>query len=59
MNKKPTLNALRQAAFVDRMAAAGYLPVRGLYAHQTVHAQIKRYAAKLAKARGDDPRDKT
>ncbi len=49
-------NADRQARFAERMESASYFAVRGIWAHIEDHHRIKQYAARLAKARGDDPR---
>ena len=48
-------NRVRQAAFAERMAAAGYVLSRE-WVHQSEAWRVKAYAAKLNKARGDDPR---
>ena len=49
-------NKARQAAFATRMMKAGYVSVRGIWAHADDEPKIKAYAARLTKARGDDPR---
>lgn len=44
-------NAQRQAAFRARKAQEAIIEVRGIFAHQDDHAEVKEAAAKIARRR--------